>query len=365
MVDGTKAYTEAVQPLTISADIERLNSRIDALREQLKIYDERFSRVNEEIGELRSMLITKEQEIKEIESKTIKAYDTVMSISPENFLKKLAEIEHKLEGLFQKNESSDYVQNQVLKEFKEIKASMMTFRGVKEIIELNEDVKLELENIKKIEANIEKHSDKVEGIFIKLSKNFQEFYKVKELSDNIIIAFKEIVKNLEKVGEGIKLVQNHEKSEEIKEIVDEEIDKSVSTINTLENYKTQMNDLLKKIDDIKLKKEIIQEEKEKEEIGEEIEKMEINESKIEKEEKSVEADIAKIKKLISKSMEDLKNKKKIEAQKKYLEINELYNSLKPEMKKKIYPKIKELYYQLRAKKKNSSSYRSSDVYDIY
>ena len=60
-------------------------------------------------------------------------------------------------------------------------------------------MKKELMNIKKVEATVERHSDKIEGIFIESQKKFQEFEvltdKIKELQKQISPVVQQVDQN--------------------------------------------------------------------------------------------------------------------------------------------------------------------------
>jgi cell fate (sporulation/competence/biofilm development) regulator YlbF (YheA/YmcA/DUF963 family) len=70
-------------------------------------------------------------------------------------------------------------------QLKDMRHQVSTFRGIEQVVALNDEVKKELMGIKKVEATVERHSDKIEGIFIESQKKFQEFEqltdKLKEL----------------------------------------------------------------------------------------------------------------------------------------------------------------------------------------
>lgn len=178
--------------LKMSGDIEKLAAKLDFITESRKIDEEKFSRLNEEIGELRSMLIDNERKINDLDIKASKAADLVSEVQPEKLMEGVEKEKAKIDALKAKMESNEMIANKIIEEFKGIKNKMAIFKGVEEIIELNKDVREEIETIRKIESNVEKHANKVENVFINVEKRFTEFQKLKE-------RIKEIDKNVSNV----------------------------------------------------------------------------------------------------------------------------------------------------------------------
>ena len=69
--------------------VDRLRVKVEALDEIRKSYSERFAKLSEQIGELRSMIVDNEKEIQEINAKASRASDLVAEIKPEKLLETL------------------------------------------------------------------------------------------------------------------------------------------------------------------------------------------------------------------------------------------------------------------------------------
>jgi len=162
------------------ARLETLDAQIDALKELLQAQQERFERHSEEIGELRSTLADREKQIHELETKAIQAYDLVSQVQPETFMSEQKKTEAKIEAIHAKLENNEIISNNIIDELKKVKNTASAFRGTEHIIELNKDIHGELISIKKIEAIVEKHADRVEAMYINMSSNAELFEKIKE-----------------------------------------------------------------------------------------------------------------------------------------------------------------------------------------
>jgi DNA repair exonuclease SbcCD ATPase subunit len=160
--------------LKISTEVDRLKAGQEAFQEVRKSFTERFTRLSEQIGELRSMILDRDRTIQTLELKSVKAIDLVESIKPDKFMMDLERQNVKIEALKANLEGNEAIIDQVMEELKEIRRKMSFFRGVEEIIRLSEEIKKELIGIKKIEGTINIQTDKVQTIYSDMRKKMQD-----------------------------------------------------------------------------------------------------------------------------------------------------------------------------------------------
>ena len=159
--------------IKISTDVDRLKAGVEAFTEVRKSFTERFTRMSEQIGELRSMILERDRTIQTLELKAVKAADLVESIKPDKFMVELQKQNVKIEALKANLEGNEAIVDRVMEELKEIRRKIDFFRGVEEIIKLSEEVKKELIAIKKIEGTINIQTDKVQTIYSEMRKKIQ------------------------------------------------------------------------------------------------------------------------------------------------------------------------------------------------
>jgi uncharacterized phage infection (PIP) family protein YhgE len=164
----------ATNLLKLSTEIDRLKAGQEAFQEVRKSFTERFTRVSEQIGELRSMILDRDRTFQALELKSIKAIDLVESIKPDKFMMDLERQNVKIEALKANLEGNEAILDQVMEELKEMRRKMSFFRGVEEIIKLSEEIKKELIGIKKIEGTINIQTDKVQTIYSEMRKKMQD-----------------------------------------------------------------------------------------------------------------------------------------------------------------------------------------------
>ncbi|MBT4647775.1 hypothetical protein HN827_03340 [archaeon] len=159
-------------------ELTKLKAQFDQFSELRKIFGERFTRINEQVGELRGMIMDSNRAMQEMEVKVVKAVDLVEAVHPDKLMVDVRKQDAKVEALKANIESNDAMMKSLLSQLKDIRHDVSTFRGVEQTVKLAEDVKKELLNIKKVQANVERHADKIEGIFIESQKRFQDFEKI-------------------------------------------------------------------------------------------------------------------------------------------------------------------------------------------
>ncbi|MGY4884308.1 MAG: hypothetical protein ACP5NZ_01890 [Nanobdellota archaeon] len=166
--------SEAPNILKLSTEVDRLKAGQDAFQEVRKSFTERFTRLSEQIGELRSMILDRDRTIQTLELKSIKAIDLVESIKPDKFMMDLERQNVKIEAVKANLEGNEAILDQVMEELKDMRRKMSFFRGVEEIIRLSEEIKKELIGIKKIEGTINIQTDKVQSIYSEMRKKIQD-----------------------------------------------------------------------------------------------------------------------------------------------------------------------------------------------
>ena len=176
----------------LTADVEKLKAQFGTFYELQKTTTERFSRINEQIGELRSMMIERDKTGQHIEAKATQAIDLVKTVQPDRLMIELRKNDGKIEALRANLESTENIINNVVSELKEIKNKMNIYRGMEQVVRLNEEAKKELMDVKKIQAIVERHGDKVETIFSEMQKKFSDFAKFNDTVKDLDKSFKQM-----------------------------------------------------------------------------------------------------------------------------------------------------------------------------
>jgi len=172
----------SVEITKLSTELDRIKASVESFGEVRKGLTERITGLNEQIGELRAMILDRDRTIQEIELKSVKAADLVESVQPDKLMIEIQKEDAKFEALKANLEGNEAIMNRIMEELKEMRKKLEFFRGIDEIVKLAEETKKELIEIKKVEASIHVDTDKVETIYSELRKKFQE---IDLFSDNL------------------------------------------------------------------------------------------------------------------------------------------------------------------------------------
>lgn len=186
---------KGVSEYSMSADIERLKAQVESFGELRKANSERFMRVGEQIGELRTMIINNEKKMTDLEVKATRAYDLVEEVQPENLKADVAKVDIKVETLKERLKEFQALVTNLIEEVKSINNSIKLFRGSEGLLKLNEEIKKELIIIQKTKSVVETHSDKVEQIFMDVEKNYVKFQTLKASIEDVANAVKDMNKD--------------------------------------------------------------------------------------------------------------------------------------------------------------------------
>jgi hypothetical protein len=219
----------------VDIEFTKVYAQLEGFAELRKANSERFTRLSEQLGEVRGMIVDTNKAMSKIEVAATKAVDLVESVHPEKLMIEVRKQDGKVEALRANIESNEAILKDLMGEIKKMRDQMSFYKGVEQVVQLNEEVKQELANIKRMEATIERHADKVETIFLEVEKKFASFDKF----DSIVKDAQASMKRIE--GEFDKLRVRLETKEDKKEFV--------TLLDKFNNFETHTTRLLQLLDD--------------------------------------------------------------------------------------------------------------------
>ncbi len=227
----------------LTAKVEKVNALMNFLMESKKGDTEKIARVNEQIGELRSSIAEREKQIKDLEADAIKSIDLVKEVKPEKLLFEVSKVDVKTQAIQAKLENYEKISNNIIGEIKDVKTKIKAFKGTEEVLKLNQEVKKELIDIKKIASSVDINTNKVENIFTNIQKESADLRNIKENSQKL----EELLGDVRKEFNDIKL-----KIRELKKIehmldIDAETIKRKDHINQILSEKEELKKLNQEI----------------------------------------------------------------------------------------------------------------------
>jgi hypothetical protein len=184
----------------VKADLESVKIKIESFGEMRKANSERFTQVNTLIGELRGMILDLSKNVGRLEVAATKAVDKVEAVQPETLMIEVRRVDAKVEALKANLESNEAMMNQLFEQIKQMRNQMAVFRGVDQIVKMSEDIKGDLTNLQKVQANVERHSDKVESIFMEFQKEFREFNELTAIYKTLEAEMGKVLQNIDQAN---------------------------------------------------------------------------------------------------------------------------------------------------------------------
>ncbi len=184
----------------INIQIAKLTAKVESMLDIRKSYSERFSLMSEQIGELRGMILDNSKQIQKTEVASSKAVDLVNEVQPEKFMTQLRKTETNIESLKAALETKESIMKDITEELQKIRRQMSFYRGIEQVSKLNDEIKKDLLNIKKTQTQVERHSDKVESIFIDLQKKYGELDSYSATLAELEKSSQQLTKSFDKIS---------------------------------------------------------------------------------------------------------------------------------------------------------------------
>lgn len=180
-------------------EIKKVSARMESLDAFIKGLNERFSNMNQQIGELRAMGINHEKAMGKVYADSSRAIDIVKEVKPERLRIDVQKAEMKVAELSEKLESNKQFMETIMNELKDLRLKMGTFVGTEALLRLNEDVKKDLIGTQQVASKAKAHADKAEQIFIEINRSFADTQKALGNLANLESNYSGLRKDFEKV----------------------------------------------------------------------------------------------------------------------------------------------------------------------
>jgi hypothetical protein len=182
-----------------SIELEKMNARVDSIIEWIKQFYERFTYLSESIGSVRTMAMTNEKELSKMVTETSKVVDMVNELEPDKLMVNYQKINLRITAVSERVEAIKQIHENLVNELQELKRRADAFIGVEGLLKLNEDVKKDLIEVKKLSSTVRVNSDKAEQIFMEIRRGFEESQKNMQLVGNLEANYNAFRKEFEKM----------------------------------------------------------------------------------------------------------------------------------------------------------------------
>ena len=117
----------------LDIELTKIKGQIEGFAELRKANSERFTRISEQVGELRGMIMDTNKAIGSIEVASTKAADLVESVQPQKLMVELRKEDGKVEALKANIESNEALMKDLFSEMKKIRSYMLFFNRAHEV----------------------------------------------------------------------------------------------------------------------------------------------------------------------------------------------------------------------------------------
>ncbi len=169
-------------------EFEKINAKIDSVKEWIKQFYERFSYVSETMGGIRTMAMNNEKDISRISLEAEKAVDIVKEVKPERLRIDYQKTDVRLQELSERLLANKQFTETIMSEVKDLRGKSSIFVGTEALLRLNEDVKRDLIEMQKLSGKVRMNADKSEQLFVELRKGFTETQKVNQVISNFNVS---------------------------------------------------------------------------------------------------------------------------------------------------------------------------------
>jgi hypothetical protein len=223
-----------------SLELEKINARLEVINSMVKSFNERFSLVNQQIGEIRTMAVANEksQSVSNLDAK--KVIELVKEVTPEKLRLDYRRADLRLNTLSEKLESNKQFMDSIMEELKDLKRRANLFEGTDALLKLSEDVKKDLIEIQKTNSRVKMNADKSEQIFIELNKGFQENEKISQMVMNLDASYSGLRKEIEKINLDYQQILNVNDFNNFKKIIEGKFAVLENALSDIENIKTEV-----------------------------------------------------------------------------------------------------------------------------
>ncbi|MFA6048321.1 MAG: hypothetical protein WC792_00025 [Candidatus Micrarchaeia archaeon] len=161
--------------MKILMEIEKLKVKTDTLAEMRSAIDERLGRIQEGIGEMRSMAFQRESSQKELEGKVEKYLDLVEALEPQKFLREFDKRDKELAVQQMRLEKLEAMGADVARTANSTKTLLESMGSIKNLSNMNREVAEKLAKMDSVVNRSQKISDDIDSAFIELGKKLEEF----------------------------------------------------------------------------------------------------------------------------------------------------------------------------------------------
>lgn len=221
-----KLFSEKIEEITKSftTELEKLKVLITTVKDGLSTSNERLQLLGEQLAEVRTLSHQREAKVRDFEIKLEKLSDIVSGLELKKLSQEFSKRDKTLSEHLMRIERIEKVLDTFREEQKKVKEVLEEIGSLENVLRVLKEVDAKLKVIGKKGENIEKISDKVEKLYIDLSKRLEEFSTYKEEQVKLKDLTKELMKSLDELNAKIAGYAKKEEIESIRDMLERRIE---------------------------------------------------------------------------------------------------------------------------------------------
>lgn len=252
--DKTKELKKQV--LSLSPKIEKLEAKNQAGFELAKLSEDKFRRINEQIGELKNSVELFILEKKKLEEMIFHCNSNANKIDTKIIYEKISLFKKKLEKFSQKLTLLDKNLENYKETFSKFKNKLKVFEQKDEILKLENQVSKQLKDVKKLVDKSNKETLKIENHILNINSKISDvnFFieQIKEDKTELTILKEDLLKTKE-IFDNLDIENFNEKFEKTQKKNSDLIELLETYINDLETENKQISQRINKLENSKNK----------------------------------------------------------------------------------------------------------------
>jgi chromosome segregation ATPase len=230
-------------------EVEKLKGKIELLEGAREQLNDRFSSISEEVGDLRRMILDREQSQRELEVEFEKVKDAVEQIEPVKIAKDMEKFSGEIEKISARVERNEQLFRNIDEEVKKVREILSKFKSFENLVDLENRIKEKASKIEETGRYTERMASKAEGIFADLNEKLLAVKDKLETITKVDELTKDIVKEVDQLN--LKFEKDVVKSEDLekfKQSLRESIEKTIETKTGLseEKIKSKIEEVVEK-----------------------------------------------------------------------------------------------------------------------
>ncbi len=203
----------------MSITVEKLEGKMENERAVATGIEERMSRLTEEIGELRSMILDRERGFNEIETGFKKIEAMAEEMQPEMIKKNLDRKERDIIQISVQMEKADAIVSETNRQIKLFREQMDKIKSLDNLLTVSKDIEKNISKIKDTERYTGRMAAKTEELFTELDKRITQFATQSSKIDSLDELTKELMESFDKSEVKLKEAVFKEDLEKLKQSI--------------------------------------------------------------------------------------------------------------------------------------------------